>query len=195
MALDRVREDVGLEAALPSRPGTPSIKTNLSGRDEMPKSSSTRRAGTGTQDFSISDIKGRYALRFSGFTMAYNILYHLSGLGQFEIDPNGKLTGQQRSSITALQGQEAKLEKATYDLNGTVTLDKYGNGSAAVHFKETTSGRQLDGQFYILVAGTPDRLWLVSSGATVPGLRARLGSSVTSADELMSGEAIRMASS
>jgi hypothetical protein len=150
-----------------------------------PTHSPTPQAGTATVGFSQSDIAGRYAFRFSGFTMRNNILYHLSGVGTLELDARGKLTkGQQRSSITPLQGQAAGLVAATFELSGTITLKPDGTGDAHIKFVETTSTTQLDGHFYLLVAGSPDRLWLVSSGATVPP--------GTPVDELMSGEAIRM---
>ena len=171
----------------------------------MPRSSLTPQTGTPTTRFSISDIEGSYAFRFSGFTMLNNILYHLSGLGNFDIVANGRrrgrLTGRQRSSITPLQGQKASLEKATYDLSGTMTLGPDGTGDADVDFQET-SGRKLDGYFrsklkgyfYVLVAGSPDRLWLVSSGATVLSSGATVPPipAGTPADELVNVEAIRI---
>ncbi|MBV8335113.1 MAG: hypothetical protein JO358_06630 [Alphaproteobacteria bacterium] len=152
---------------------------------QNPTHSPTPRASAANVGFSQSDMAGRYAFRFSGFAMRNNILYHLSGVGTFEIDAQGKLTkGQQRSSITPLQGQAAGLATATFDLSGTITLKPDGTGDATIHFKEVTSGVELDGHFFTIVAGAPDRLWLVSSGATVPP-RAPV-------DELVSGEAIRM---
>jgi hypothetical protein len=142
-----------------------------------------------TPALSIADVVGSYAYRFDGFSMASNVLYRLLGLGQFRIRQNGTLVGHQRSSITALQGQGAKHKNGAYDLEGQVVLESDGTGSARIHFTNT-SGDGLDviGEFYILVAGTADRLWFISSGETLPSLGIP-------ADELVSLEAIRIARS
>jgi hypothetical protein len=136
--------------------------------------------------FSTRDIAGRYAYRFDGFTVASNILYRLLGLGQFRIREDGTLVGRQRSSITALQGQGAKHQNGAYDLEGQVTLESDGTGSARIRFTSASvDGLDLIGEFYVLVAGTAERLWFISSGETIPSLGIP-------ADELVSLEAIRM---
>jgi hypothetical protein len=137
-------------------------------------------------NFSAADIAGDYAFRFSGFTMVYNILYHLSGLGRFRIDAAGSVTGRQRASITPLQGQRAALQKGEYALDGRIAIDPDGIGAATIRFTKTSGeGRDVVGEFHVVVAGTPDRLWLTSAGATTPP-------SGSPADELVSLEAVRM---
>jgi hypothetical protein len=117
--------------------------------------------------------------------MASNVLFRLVGLGRFQINQQGHLTGHQKSSITALQGQAAKLQNGSYDLKGRVTLEGDGTGSAEISFTKTSGdGLNVNGTFNVLVAGTADRLWFVSAGGTVPP-------SNMPADELVSLEAVR----
>jgi hypothetical protein len=138
--------------------------------------------------FSTRVLAGVYAYRFSGFTMASNILYRLLGLGQFRIREDGTLVGHQRSSISALQGS-ATHRTGAYDLNGHITMESDGTGSAEIRFTSTSvDGLDLVGKFYVLVAGTAERLWFISSGETLPSLGIP-------ADELVNLEAIRMAHS
>jgi hypothetical protein len=137
--------------------------------------------------FSTKVISGTYAFRFDGFTITSNILFRLLGLGQFRIDEDGTLVGRQRSSITALQGQGAKHQNGAYDLNGNVTLESDGTGSAKIKFTNTAGdGLDVIGDFYVVVAGTANRLWFISSGETLPSLGG------VPADELVSLEAVRM---
>jgi hypothetical protein len=139
--------------------------------------------------FSTLDIAGVYAFRFSGFTMKNNILHYLAGLGRWRIDENGNLIGSHRFSTTELQGAAAALTAGSYDSNGTIILDGDGSGmgSASITFTLTSGeGKNIDGTFHVTVAGTADRLWLVSKGATVMP-------SGTQADELVNVEAIRIA--
>jgi hypothetical protein len=138
------------------------------------------------QSFATRDLAGRFAFRFSGFTMRNNVPYRLAGVGQFLIDDQGALSGHQRSSITALQGQGAKLMTGNFALAGQITLQNDGTGSASIHFTATDGGGgDVDGEFFVVVAGTPDRLWLVSSGDALPHGGAP-------ADELVDLEAVRM---
>jgi hypothetical protein len=140
----------------------------------------------GDPGFSLQDITGRYTYKFAGFTMVNNILYRLLGLGQFTIASDGTLSGAQRSSITPLQGQGAKLKKGAYDVEGQITLDASGIGSAAIYFRNQNPQRpDLKGEFYLGIAGTGDRLWLISSGAT-------LQPSNLPVDELVTLEAVRV---
>ena len=46
---------------------------------------------------SARDLAGKFAFRFSGFSMKNSILFYLAGVGQFEIAADGKL--QRRSQI------------------------------------------------------------------------------------------------
>jgi hypothetical protein len=155
-----------------------------------PQTSRDPEAGEAALAFSTRVIAGSYAYRFSGFTMASNVLYRLLGLGQFRIREDGTLVGRHRSSITALQGQGAKHQNGAYELEGRVTLENDGSGSARIHFTNISEPKlNLIGEFYVLVAGAPDRLWFISSGETLPS------SGGIPADELVSLEAIRMARS
>jgi hypothetical protein len=137
---------------------------------------------------STRDLAGKFAFRFSGFSMRNNILYNLAGVGAFTIEENGKLRGRHRSSLTALQGADAKLNAGHYALDGEVSLSKDGvTGYAKIFFKgETKTSLDLNGEFYLVAAGSTDRLWLVSSRDTIPAK----GSGIP-ADELVSLEAIR----
>ena len=140
---------------------------------------------------STRDLAGKFAFRFSGFSMKNNILYYLVGVGQFELDAEGKLSGEHRSSITALQGQNAKLEAGRYALTGEISLND-GTGDAKIHFDDQTGqGLNLDGEFYVVAAGSADRLWLVSSRDTLPPPAGAVPG--TPADELVTLEAIRFA--
>ena len=143
-------------------------------------------SGPGASAFSIAKLAGTFAFRFSGFTMENAILYRLAGIGQFQLDDQGNLSGAHRSSITAMQGQGASLRKGVYDLEGRVTIDDKGIGSALIRFKTSDGkGQDLDGEFYVVVAGTTDRLWFVSSGA-------KLVKSGRVANELVDLEAVRI---
>jgi hypothetical protein len=137
---------------------------------------------------STRDLAGKFAFRFSGFSMRNNILYNLAGVGAFTIDEDGKLLGKHRSSLTPLQGADAKLNAGRYALDGEVSLSEDGvTGYAKIFFKgETKTSLDLNGEFYLVAAGSADRLWLVSSRDTIPAK----GSAIP-ADELVSLEAIR----
>jgi hypothetical protein len=87
-----------------------------------------------------------------------------------------------------IQGQDAKLMTAAYQLKGTISVGSDGTGKASILFTKTDgSGLNVDGQFYVLLAGNMDRLWLISSGAVVPETGAP-------AQELVNLEAVRVAS-
>ena len=134
---------------------------------------------------SAHDLAGKFAFRFSGFSMKNSILFYLAGVGQFEIAADGKLSGDHRSSLTPLQGQKAKLAAGRYKLTGEISLTA-GAGSAKIHFADQMGqGLDLDGEFYVVAAGSADRLWFVSSRDVQPG--------GIPADELVNLEAIRMA--
>jgi hypothetical protein len=122
--------------------------------------------------------------------MLYNIRYNLVGVGLLEIQKNGKITGHHRSSLTPLQGQEAKLQTGAYDLKGDITFKSSGTGDATIRFKKVRGdGVDVDGKFFVQVAGSADRLWFISSGATLPN------SNGIASDELVTLEAVRMAGS
>ena len=140
---------------------------------------------------STRDLAGKFAFRFSGFSMRNNILYNLAGVGSFTIDKNGKLRGSHRSSLTPLQGADATLQAGAYALDGEISLSEEGvTGYAKIFFKgETKTSLDLNGEFYLVAAGSADRLWLVSSRETIPPTAGAV--SGTPADELVSLEAIR----
>jgi len=138
------------------------------------------------QAFTLRSITGSYAFRFKGYTMLNNIRYFLLGVGHFRISADGRISGDQRSSITPLQGQKAALDTSAYSLAGTIKLGEGGAGEAFIRFRKTSGGGlDVDGNFFVQVAGSADRLWFISSGASVP----KFG---ISADELVTLEAVRM---
>lgn len=135
----------------------------------------------------ISALAGTFAYKFSGYVMEQNRPFFLTGLGKFQLDANGNLTGAHRSAYTQLQGMGAALATGAYNLSGTVTVRNDGNGEADILFTKTSGdGKNVQGQFYVLVPGNADRLWMISSGAHVPGTGEE-------ADELVNLEAVRVA--
>jgi hypothetical protein len=150
---------------------------------ELANSSNT----SGHARFVQKDIAGTYAFRFSGFTVAYNIVYRLAGLGRMTIKEDGTIQGQQRSAITPLGGQTAQLKRSIYHLEGNIALENDGTGSAMIQFRLVTgSGVNVDGRFDVQVAGSPDRLWFLSAGSTLPD------AADAPADEHVELEAIRI---
>ena len=153
-----------------------------------PKSSGSARAGSSTKFFTIDQLVGKYAYRFNGYVMAYNIRYYSVGVGLFEIHGHGQISGRHRSSLSPLQGQQACLTTGVYDLKGTIKVDRSGTGDAGIRFtKVSGEGQDVDGKFFVQVAGSADRLWFISSGATLPNSKG------VEADELVTLEAVRMA--
>jgi hypothetical protein len=132
-------------------------------------------------------LAGTFAFKFSGYAMAQSRPFFLTGLGRFQIDANGILTGAQRSAIMPIQGQDVKLATGAYQLKGTVNVRSDGSGEARILFTNTgVGGLNVDGQFYVLLAGNVDRLWLISSGGVVP-------ETGVPATELVNLEAVRVA--
>jgi hypothetical protein len=145
----------------------------------------------GQGDFSVTDLRGSFAFKFEGFSVRDATLYRLVGVGVFDLDDQGKLTGRHQSSITPLQGQNARLSTARYDLTGQVVLQNDGTGSATIAFRATDPGPlNLDGTFFVVIGGSVDRLWFISSGSTIPPDPS--GGEATPADELVSLEAVRI---
>lgn len=140
--------------------------------------------------FEVRDLVGSFAFKFEGFTLQTATLYRLVGVGVFELDEKGKLTGHQKSSITALQGQGASLDTAHYNLGGQVTLENDGTGSATIAFRSTDGRPNVNGAFFMVIGGSADRLWFISSGSTIPSGSGQ--AQPTPADELVSLEAVRM---
>jgi hypothetical protein len=154
-----------------------------------PKSPESARTGISSKSFSIDQLNGKYAYRFNGYVMAYNIRYYLVGVGHFEIRSHGQISGRHRSSLSPLQGQQACLTTGVYDLEGTIKVDQSGSGEAKIRFTKVSGEGEplLDGKFFVQVAGSADRLWFISSGATLPNSKG------AKADELVTLEAVRMA--
>jgi hypothetical protein len=141
--------------------------------------------GVGASTFPIAKLAGTFAFRFHGFTMENAIMYFLAGVGRFQLDAQGNLTGDHRSSITALQGQGAALKQGAYQLAGSIAVQDDGTGTASITFTSADGqGRTLDGTFNLVVVDA-DHLWFVSSGETLPP-------SGQPADELVNLEAVRM---
>jgi hypothetical protein len=133
-------------------------------------------------------LAGTFAFKFSGYTTAQARPFFLTGLGHFQIDASGNLTGVQQSAIMPIQGQDASLEVGAYQLKGTIKVGDDGTGQANILLKNTSGkGLDVEGQFYVLLAGNVDRLWLISSGGTVP-------QTGEPANELVHIEAVRVAS-
>ncbi len=141
------------------------------------------RAASDSAGPSPQSFAGRYAFRFSGYSMGANVMpYYIVGQGLFELDAKGGLTGTQRSSITALAGSQSALTHAEFVLSGSYAFKPDGTGTATILFK--SESEQMRGGFDLVAAG-PDRFWMISSGGTVLP-------TMTMADEVTSGEAIRL---
>jgi len=87
--------------------------------------------------FTQDQFAGTFAYRFSGYSVLTGVTYRLAGLGCYQIDAQGNVTGTQRSSITALQTQGAKLQTGDYTVAGTMTMQSDGTGSATLTFTKT----------------------------------------------------------
>jgi hypothetical protein len=132
-------------------------------------------------------LAGAFAFKFSGYENAQGRPFFLTGLGHFQIDARGNLTGTHRSSIMPIQGQDVKLETAEYRLTGTINIGDDGIGTASILFTNISGvGLDVDGTFNVQAAGV-DRLWLISSGGTA------LSTPSQPANELVQLEAVRVA--
>jgi hypothetical protein len=107
-------------------------------------------------------------------------------------DGKGTLVGSHKSSRTALSGQAAAIGRGDYALTGEITLEDSGvTGCAKVHFEDLTGQKlHLDGEFYVVAAGSADRLWLVSAADSIPPQSP--GQPPVPADEVVSLEAVRI---
>ncbi|MES2711132.1 MAG: hypothetical protein V4653_06085 [Pseudomonadota bacterium] len=119
---------------------------------------------------SQADLAGQFIYKFEGNAVRNNVAHRICGIGQFTVDAAGQLVGSHTSSGTPLQGSVKNgVLVGTYKLKGTLLLDRGENlGDARIAF--TTSNENMDGvdgRFRFAVAGTPDRLWLMSTGATI----------------------------
>ena len=135
---------------------------------------------------------GTYAYRFSGSSVDENgDAYHLVGVGVLVIAADNSITGEQSSSITRLDGQDAKLEKAHYTIKGNLTGGDVGQlGEATLQF--SSPQQDLNGTFAFVAAGS-DRMWLISTGAMLTGPNGLPIRGARLPDEVVSGEAVRVA--
>jgi hypothetical protein len=117
------------------------------------------------------DLAGSYVYKFEGNAMRNNVPHRICGIGRFTLDAQGGLEGSHTSSGTPLQGSVRDgVLVATFQLKGTMLLDETALGNADIVF--TSDNATLDsvhGKFRFAVAGTPARVWLMSTGATVIG--------------------------
>lgn len=119
-----------------------------------------------------SDLAGRFVYKFEGNAVRNNVAHRICGIGQFRLDATGHLVGSHTSSGTPLQGTvKGGVLVGTYQLKGTMLLDAGENLGDARIFFTTSEARMdsVDGRFRFAVVGTPDRLWLMSTGATIIG--------------------------
>lgn len=119
-----------------------------------------------------TDIEGRFVYKFEGNAVRNNVAHRICGIGQFTLDSTGKLVGSHTSSGTPLQGTvKGGVLVGTYQLKGTLLLDAGENlGNARILFTPSDARMDsVDGKFRFAVVGTPDRLWLMSTGATIMG--------------------------
>ena len=129
---------------------------------------------------------GRFSFKFSGFAVDGNDeQYYLVGLGVMDLLNGGKIAGKQTSTITKLEGLGSKLIVTYPALTGTYRFDADGTGSATITF--TSLEQVLEGSFAFVTVGGDDRFWMISTGAKIMSQQGIL------ADEVVSGEAVRMA--
>lgn len=145
-------------------------------------------------------IAGAFAYKFHGYAMRQVRPWFLTGIGHFDIDAKGNLTGAHRSSILPIHGQDSELATGHYTLQGTIRVRGDGTGDASILFTLVEgNGRNIKGNFFVLVPGNGDRLWLISSGQTVADPSKRDNGEPTPelvepAPELVDLEAVRVAS-
>jgi hypothetical protein len=131
-----------------------------------------------------AQLAGRFVYRFSGPVMKGMHLYELMGIGQFQLDQQGKLAGSHKYSIMRLVDSDSHVMTGTYRLSGQLSIESDGTGSATIEFRSTEGpGGHVDGKFHVLVADTVDRFWMIASGGPLPDDRSR---------EMASFEAIRV---
>lgn len=134
---------------------------------------------------------GSYAYRFDGASMADGVAYHIVGVGLMKVS-GGRISGDHRSSVMPLKGQDAALVHTAFKLSGqtkaagdfttatiTFTCTAADSNGAKLAVEQT-----LTGTFDFVPAGK-DRYWLISSGARNKTLKSW-------AAEAVSGEVIRI---
>jgi hypothetical protein len=136
---------------------------------------------------SAASLMGTFAYKFSGFALLQTRPFFLTGLGHFQIDAAGHLTGAHPAAIMAIQGQDSEFDTTSYTLRGTINLKADGTGEANIRFTSTGDGKgkNVDDKFSVVLAGNADRLWLISTDPRVPETGER-------ANELVNIEAVRI---
>lgn len=140
-----------------------------------------------------ADLAGRFVYKFDGNALRNNIVHRICGIGQFTLDAAGQLSGSHTSSGMPLQGSvKTGVLVGTYVLTGKMLLGSDASlGDAHIAFTSETPGLDsVDGKFRFAIAGAPDRLWLMSTGATIMGKPEPINIA-----ELVIIEAIRIAGS
>ena len=119
-----------------------------------------------------ADLAGRFVYKFEGNALRNNIAHRICGIGQFTLDAAGQLVGSHTSSGTPLQGSARNgVLVGTYEIKGNMLLDDGAHlGNAHIAFtSDDPKLDSVDGKFRFAIAGAPDRLWLMSTGATIMG--------------------------
>ena len=135
----------------------------------QPLTTSTPFPGAGTAQ---ADLAGHFVYKFEGNAVRNNVAHRICGIGQFTLDGAGRLVGSHTSSGTPLQGSVKNgVLVSTYQIAGTLLLDPASNlGEARIAFTSDNPGMDsVAGRFRVAVAGAPERLWLMSTGATIIG--------------------------
>jgi hypothetical protein len=144
------------------------------------------------EPFELPALAGSFGYRFNGYTMAQDRPFYLLGIGHLSIDREGKITGDHQSSITAIEGEDATVMSGEYTLWGRMTITSNGVGQADIFFtRKDGQGKNVLGEFFVQVAGTVDRFWMISRKALTFDLGQ--GQFGNEAVELASLEAVRMA--
>jgi len=134
--------------------------------DDNPAGGSTA-GSTGQPASEQRALTGRYSYRFSGRTMAFDRPWFLCGVGVLTIGAdNATLTGNQFSSILPLAGPNAAVQSAEYQVNGSITVDAGGSGTAQMTFT-TGSGEPVKGWFNVQMAGDSRNFWMISTSAAL----------------------------
>ena len=137
-------------------------------------------------------LAGDWAYRFSGFTIIDGTQCYLVGMGVLALSADGKITGKQSATITALTGTDQKLLNRVMELSGTYSSEGVW-GKATLRFLKP--GVEDERGTFDIIQVDADRFWMISTGAkqldpnSIPDL-----SKASLADEINSGEAVRIRS-
>jgi hypothetical protein len=133
------------------------------------------------------DFKGAYSLRFAGFGLAAEgYQFYVAGVGQFQLNGAGVLSGSQYSSICRMSNVATispPFLYETFELSGTYAIADDGTGTVSIDFVQ--QGQVVEQDVFRVVPGDAamTRFWLIS---THPTVQAAL------VPELVTGEAVRL---